>query len=121
MQLRPEGPVVKVVEGLVGGVFRITEDRARVPVVAFPGQEVAAFEQQHPLAGFGHPRRGGRAPRPAADDQDVVVIIPCRRGHGGRSPTLDCDSPPSTVTVVALTYPALFEARNTTRSAISAA
>jgi hypothetical protein len=70
----PEGPVVPVVKGLVRGVFRVAEDGMGVPVVAFPRQEVTAFEQQHALARLGHARRGGRAARSAADDQDVVVI-----------------------------------------------
>jgi len=80
MQLGPEGPVAGVVEGLVGGVFRLAEDGAGVPVVSLSRQEVTAFEQQYALAGLGHARRGGRAPRSAADDQDVVLIIPTRGG-----------------------------------------
>jgi hypothetical protein len=84
MQLGPEGPVVQVVEGLVGRVFRVAEDGAGVPVVPLSREKVTAFEQQHALARFGHARRGGRAPRPAADDQDVVVVIP----HGQTNPPL---------------------------------
>ena len=84
VQLGPERPVAAVVEGLVGGVFRVAEDRTGVPVVSLPREEVAAFEQQYALAGFGHAPRGGRAPRPAADDQDVVVVIP----HGQTNPPL---------------------------------
>jgi hypothetical protein len=75
VQFGPEGPIVKVVEGLVGGVFRIAEDGPRVPVVPLPREEVAALQQQHTLAGLGHAGRACRAPRTAADDQDVVVII----------------------------------------------
>ena len=82
MQLGPEWPVVEVVEGLAGGVFRITEDSTGVPVVPLPREEVTALEHQHALAGFGDTRRGGGAPRSAADDQDVVVIIP----HGQTNP-----------------------------------
>ena len=85
VQLGPEWPVMEVVEGLVRGVFRVAEDGLRVPVIPFPREEVTAFEHQYALAGLGHARRGGGAPGPTADDQDVVVI----GGHGGHSPTLD--------------------------------
>jgi len=44
VQLGPEGPVVEVVEGLVGGVLRITEDSAGIPVVPLSREEVTAFE-----------------------------------------------------------------------------
>ena len=54
--------------------LRVAEYGAGVPVVPLPRQEVTAFEQQDPLVGFGHAGGGGRTSRPAADDQDVVVV-----------------------------------------------
>ena len=75
MQLGPEGPVVEVVKRLAGGVSPVAEDSAGTPVVPLWPEKVTAFEHQHTLAGFGDARRGGRAPRSAAHDQDVVVVI----------------------------------------------
>ena len=84
VQLGPEGPVVEVVEGLVRGVLGLAEDGTGVPVVPLSREEVTAFEQQHALAGFGNARRGRRAPRSAADDEDVVVVV----AHGQTNPPL---------------------------------
>src|SRR5215469_1348900 len=83
MQLGAERPVAVVVEGLVRGVLRFAEHGTGVPVVPLSRQESAAFEQQHPLARFGHPGRGARASRPAADDENIVMIDPRLGGHGG--------------------------------------
>jgi hypothetical protein len=84
VQFWPEGPVVEVVEGLAGGVSRLAEHGAGVPVLPLSRKIVTAFEQQNPLAGFSHPGRGRRTPRAAADDEDVVMIA----GHTQTNPPL---------------------------------
>ena len=72
VQLRLERVIMKIVEGLVGGVLPVAEDRFGVPVVALAGQIATAFEQQDPLAVRQPASRGsGAAPRSAADDDHV--------------------------------------------------
>jgi hypothetical protein len=69
---------------LVGRVLPLQEDGGRVPVVTLARQISAPFEQQDALAG--RRQLPGERPSacPAADDDDVVVLV---RRHNGVPPT----------------------------------
>ena len=69
VHLRLERGAVVVVPGLLGHVPAVDEDRARIPVRHLARQEVAALEQQDPLAGV-RQRVGERAAAGAGPDDD---------------------------------------------------
>src|SRR6185436_16623055 len=74
VHLRLERLVIGVVPRLDGLVLPVDEHGARVPVVLLPPEVVPPFEDEDLLARFGERMRERPAARPAADDDDVVVV-----------------------------------------------
>jgi hypothetical protein len=68
---------VTVEPSVLGDVLPVHEHRLGVPVVRLAGQEVAAFQQQDPLARGGQGVRQRAAARAGPDDDHVIVL-----GHG---------------------------------------
>ena len=64
---------------LSGRVLALEEHCFRAPVVAFPWEVAASFEQQDALASRGELPRERPAARTAPDDHDVVVLV-CHEG-----------------------------------------
>jgi len=65
---------VAVEPGVLGDVPALHEHRLRVPVVHLTREEVAAFEQQYPLARW-RQRVSERASASAAADNDHVIVL----------------------------------------------
>jgi hypothetical protein len=65
---------VPVAPLLLGVVAALDVDRPGAPVLLFPGDVIAALEQQHPLSRRRQPMGQSSAARAGADDDDVVVV-----------------------------------------------
>jgi hypothetical protein len=71
---RMERATVPVVPGFLRLVFRVHEDRERIPILAFPRQIIAALEEEDALAGGSEPMRERAPARAAANDDEIVML-----------------------------------------------
>ncbi len=69
-----ERTAVAAVPGLLGHVSRFHEDFGSIPVLALARQIIATLQEQDALARGSESVSERSTPRPAADDDDVVVI-----------------------------------------------
>src|SRR5262249_2925926 len=60
-------------KGFLRAVAALVDDFVHIPVRAFAPDELAALEQQDALTGRGQALGERAAPRPAADDHQIVV------------------------------------------------
>src|SRR5438093_1188472 len=69
-----EGASVAAVPGLLRFVFRLNENRGRVPILPLPRQIIPTLQQQDALARRGEPVSQRAPSRAAADDDEIVLV-----------------------------------------------